>query len=579
VSTYSIRRGDTLSAIAARFHTSVSELARANHISNPNKILAGQKLTIPGRTDGFESRPASRPAASRPAASAPAPQASASAARGPVRDDDGRKFPTSRDGTPMYRQGDPQWGSRRLGTSSSLAAAGCAMTATAMAASKITGKVINPGEMDAWLDKHGGYAGNGLIWGKAAQMAGLGASKQAWNLNTLNKQVDAGRPVVIGVDYKAGSNGGANGTDHWITVTGRGREGGKNVYYANDPATGKQVTLKQVGNRLVGGPSNYKSTGELVTFSGGNPRPGTAPKPTAPSKPSAPSKPAPKPSTSLKGTPLPGGDLKRGAQGAAVKQLQAALVKAGNLTQKEMNTGPGVFGPRTEAALKEFQQAHGVPATGYYGPKTRAAFEKLGAKVGGSGGGGKVGGPGPVRPADPGPVKGGVSLQQLKRIMPNLSDAKARQVLPHLNKAMQEAHINTPKRQAAFLAQLAHESGELRYFEEIASGRAYEGRRDLGNIHPGDGVRYKGRGPIQLTGRSNYRAAGRALGIDLEGHPKRAADVDVGFRTAAWFWNSRGLNKYADAGNFREVTRRINGGYNGLSSREAYYRRALNVLG
>jgi putative chitinase len=175
-------------------------------------------------------------------------------------------------------------------------------------------------------------------------------------------------------------------------------------------------------------------------------------------------------------------------------------------------------------------------------------------------------------------VKGGVSLGQLKKIMPHLSDAKARQVLPHLNKAMVEAKINTPKRQAAFLAQLAHESGELRYFEEIASGRAYEGRRDLGNTHPGDGVRYKGRGPIQLTGRSNYRAAGKALGIDLEGHPKRAADLDVGFRTAAWFWNSRGLNKYADSGNFREITHRINGGYNGLSSREAFYRRALNVL-
>jgi predicted chitinase len=260
------------------------------------------------------------------------------------------------------------------------------------------------------------------------------------------------------------------------------------------------------------------------------------------------------------------------------RSLQRALVKGGYMTQAEMNTGPGIFGPKTEAALKEFQAAHGVPATGYYGPKTRAAFEKLGGKVSGGKTGGTTGA-GPVKPADPGPVKGGVSLQQLKRIMPHLSDAKARQVLPHLNKAMQEAHINTPKRQAAFLAQLAHESGELRYFEEIASGRAYEGRRDLGNTQPGDGVRFKGRGPIQLTGRSNYRAAGKALGIDLEHNPKRAADIDVGFRTAAWFWNSRGLNKYADAGNFREVTRRINGGYNGLSSREAYYRRALNVLG
>ncbi|WP_225408961.1 LysM peptidoglycan-binding domain-containing protein [Stigmatella hybrida] len=186
---------------------------------------------------------------------------------------------------------------------------------------------------------------------------------------------------------------------------------------------------------------------------------------------------------------------------------------------------------------------------------------------------------GPVTgPSNGGDVKGGVSLAQLRKIMPNLSQAKAEQYLPHLNRAMAEANINTPKRQAAFLAQLAHESGEFRYMEEIASGAAYEGRRDLGNTQPGDGVRFKGRGPIQLTGRSNYRAAGQALGIDLENNPKRAADPDVGFRTAAWFWNSRNLNSYADAGNFREVTRRVNGGYNGLASREAYYQRALNVL-
>jgi predicted chitinase len=379
--------------------------------------------------------------------------------------------------------------------------------------------------------------------------------------------------VVVGVDYHAGSNGGANGTDHWICITGRGRENGKPVYYANDPATGTQVTLRQVGNRLVGGPKNYKTTGELVTFSGGPAHP-TGPKsPSTGKTPTpTPSKPAPKPTSSLKGTTLPAGDLKRGASGAAVKKLQTALVKAGTLTQKEMNTGPGVFGPRTEAALKEFQKKHGVPATGYYGPKTRAAFEKLGAKVAKSSSSSPVTGP------TPGPVKGGVSVAQLKKIMPALSDSRARQVLPYLNKAMAEAKINTPKRQAAFLAQLAHESGQLRYFEELASGREYEGRRDLGNTHPGDGVRYKGRGPIQLTGRANYRAAGKALGIDLENNPKRAADLDVGFRTAAWFWSTHNLNKYADAGNFREITHRINGGYNGESSREAYYRRALNVL-
>ncbi|WP_223756616.1 LysM peptidoglycan-binding domain-containing protein [Myxococcus sp. RHSTA-1-4] len=192
-------------------------------------------------------------------------------------------------------------------------------------------------------------------------------------------------------------------------------------------------------------------------------------------------------------------------------------------------------------------------------------------------------------PSNPPPVGGvggakppsgsaGVTVAQLRRVMPNLSQAKAEQYLPYLNQAMAEANITTPQRKAAFLAQLAHESGELRYMEEIASGAAYEGRRDLGNTQPGDGVRYKGRGPIQLTGRANYRAAGNALGIDLEGNPTRAKDPDVAFRIAGWYWSSRNLNTYADAGNFREVTRRINGGYNGMASREAYYRRALDTF-
>ncbi|QRN94540.1 peptidoglycan-binding protein [Archangium violaceum] len=292
------------------------------------------------------------------------------------------------------------------------------------------------------------------------------------------------------------------------------------------------------------------------------PRPSPGGRPT--SRPSTPSA----SSGLMAGLTLPAGDLKEGAGGNDVELLQRALVKAGHLTQAEMNTGPGTFGPRTEVALKAFQAAHGVPATGYYGPKTRAAFKKLGARIGGSTS------PGPSVPG----TQGGVSLAQLRKIMPNLSQAKAGQYLPHLNKAMAEASINTSKRRAAFLAQLAHESGEFRYMEEIASGAAYEGRKDLGNTRPGDGKRFKGRGPIQLTGRSNYRAAGKALGIDLENNPTRAADPDVGFRTAAWFWNSRKLNTYADAGNFREVTRRINGGYNGLASREAYYKRALGVL-
>lgn len=144
---------------------------------------------------------------------------------------------------------------------------------------------------------------------------------------------------------------------------------------------------------------------------------------------------------------------------------------------------------------------------------------------------------------------------------------------------MVEFSINTPLRAAAFLAQLAHESGELRYMEEIASGAAYEGRHDLGNTEPGDGVRYKGRGPIQLSGRANYRACGAALGLDLEGDPAQAATPQVGFRIAGWYWQTHFCNELADDGYFKEITRKINGGQAGEASREAYYARAKEVLG
>ncbi len=175
--------------------------------------------------------------------------------------------------------------------------------------------------------------------------------------------------------------------------------------------------------------------------------------------------------------------------------------------------------------------------------------------------------------------RGGLTLEQLRAVMPHLAADKAQQYLPYLNAAMAEASINTPQRAAAFLAQLAHESVELRYFEEIASGAAYEGRKDLGNTQPGDGKLYKGRGPIQLTGRSNYRAAGAALGLDLEGNPTRAADVDVGFRTAAWYWTAHQLNALADAGSFDAITEAINGGQNGADSRRAYWATAKAALG
>ncbi|MEP5907589.1 MAG: glycoside hydrolase family 19 protein [Parasphingorhabdus sp.] len=121
------------------------------------------------------------------------------------------------------------------------------------------------------------------------------------------------------------------------------------------------------------------------------------------------------------------------------------------------------------------------------------------------------------------------------------------------------------------MAQLAHESGSFRYMEEIASGVAYEGRKDLGNVKPGDGRRFKGRGPIQLTGRANYRKFGRRIGIDLENRPKLAAVPSIGLHTALEYWADRALNTYADRDDIRSITKRINGGYNGMADRQKHY--------
>lgn len=169
-------------------------------------------------------------------------------------------------------------------------------------------------------------------------------------------------------------------------------------------------------------------------------------------------------------------------------------------------------------------------------------------------------------------------VEELKAIMKYLPEHKALVFHNHLHEAMLAAAINTIPRQAAFLSQLAHESGDLRYWEELADGTAYDGRKDLGNVQPGDGPRYKGRGPIQLTGRKNYRAAGLALSVDLEGSPELAADPSVGFRVATWYWTTRDLNTLADVFDIDGITKSINGGYNGRAHRNECYLKALKVL-
>ena len=167
-----------------------------------------------------------------------------------------------------------------------------------------------------------------------------------------------------------------------------------------------------------------------------------------------------------------------------------------------------------------------------------------------------------------------ISAAQLREICPR---APAH-VLPALNRALEAAQCVTHLRASMFVAQLAHESGEFRYLEELADGKRYEGRADLGNVQPGDGPRFKGRGWIQLTGRRNYALAGAALKLDLVKSPELAATEQVAGQIAAWFWKSHGLNMFADVGDLTGCTRVINGGQNGADSRASYYQRALYAL-
>jgi putative chitinase len=179
---------------------------------------------------------------------------------------------------------------------------------------------------------------------------------------------------------------------------------------------------------------------------------------------------------------------------------------------------------------------------------------------------------------------------QLQTIMPTLPAAKRAALLPFLQQAIGEFAIGAPPREAAFLAQLAHESGQFRFMEELwgptDAQRRYEPvstlATRLGNTEAGDGRRFKGRGPIQLTGRANYQRFGTTLGVDLLADPARAASPDVAFRIAGLFWQRNGLNELADlatADAFVRITKRINGGTNGLADRERFYAVARQVLG
>jgi putative chitinase len=154
--------------------------------------------------------------------------------------------------------------------------------------------------------------------------------------------------------------------------------------------------------------------------------------------------------------------------------------------------------------------------------------------------------------------------------------------LPFVLAAMEAYEINTPARQAAFLAQVGHESGGLHWLVELwgptDAQKRYEGRADIGNTQIGDGYKYRGRGLIQVTGRANYKSASAALATDLITSPEKLGQPDLACRSAGWFWQSHGLNALSDAGQFETITRRVNGGLNGQADRLALYTISQGVL-
>lgn len=181
-----------------------------------------------------------------------------------------------------------------------------------------------------------------------------------------------------------------------------------------------------------------------------------------------------------------------------------------------------------------------------------------------------------------------LTIEQLKIIVPNLP-RNGDVFLPYLNEFMRQYDIDTPKRIAAFIAQIAHESGGFRYTIEIASGDAYENRADLGNTFPGAGRKYKGRGLIQITGFFNYQRYGKRMGLDLVNFPELLQTPQYAVLSACLFWVDIKGNGLADLPDtwrsktkrytpFQYITFRVNGGQNGYTDRLKYYDQALDIL-
>jgi putative chitinase len=238
--------------------------------------------------------------------------------------------------------------------------------------------------------------------------------------------------------------------------------------------------------------------------------------------------------------------LKVGSKGDDVKKLQEKLGLKSD----------GSFGPNTEKAVKEWQSKNGLTADGIVGDGT---WSKL---------------------FDAKPIEQvvvsveGLKLDKLKGQIPD-------GVLAQIPDTAAKFNITNNLRLAHFLSQCAHESGNFKWVTEFASGQAYEGRKDLGNTQPGDGVKFKGRGYIQLTGRANYEKFSKFCGEDCVAKPELVA-TKYPMLSAAYFFDKNKLWTICDKGatenDVKALTKRVNGGYNGLDDRQKHFTKFWNLL-
>jgi putative chitinase len=240
--------------------------------------------------------------------------------------------------------------------------------------------------------------------------------------------------------------------------------------------------------------------------------------------------------------------IKLGSKGDDVKKIQKFLKLVVD----------GTFGPNTEKKVKEWQKANGLTADGIVGNGTWNKMFNIHIII-----------------EDVViPKVEGLSLNKLKGNIPD-------SVLEQIPEAADKFNITTNLRLAHFLSQCAHESGNWKFKVELASGKAYEGRKDLGNIHPGDGVKFKGRGFVQTTGRANYEKFSKFIGEDCVANPNLISDK-YPLASAGFFFNSNKLWTICDLGStdevVKKVTKRVNGGYNGLEDRLKYFKKYWNLL-